>query len=99
MKTIIPCALLALALSATAAAADNDPHRNVACVAQKIGVTNAQFTACFLPVQPDPAHDPSGATQRANKVLLLPCLRKAKPALTNRALDRAMDACRPEGPN
>lgn len=84
---------------AFAAQADDDPHRNIACVAPKIGVTVEQFRACFLPVQPAPTHSPSGAEQRANKALLLPCLQRANPALGNKALDEAMDACRPEGAN
>jgi len=81
------------------ARADDDPNRDVACVSGQIGVTDAAFRACFLPVNPDPSHDPDGATQRANKAKLLPCLQKANPGLTNKALDMAMDACRPEGPN
>ncbi len=80
------------------AAADDDPNRDVGCISSQIGVSDAQFRTCFLPVMPDPDHDPDGQTQRANKAKLLPCLQEANPALTNRALDMAMDACRPEGP-
>ena len=87
------------ALSVVSAEADDDPNRDVACVSGQIGVTDAEFRLCFLPVKPDSSHDPDGATQRANKAMLLPCLQKANPALTNEALDKAMDACRPEGPN
>jgi hypothetical protein len=86
-------------LGAAEARADDDPNRDVPCVSRQIGVTDAEFRTCFLPVQPDPDHAPDGATQRANKAKLLPCLQKANPALTNAALDKAMDACRPEGPN
>jgi hypothetical protein len=84
--------------SASAALADNDPNRDVPCVSEQIDVSAAAFRSCFLPVRPDPDHHPDGAAQRANKAMLLPCLQKANPALTNAALDAAMDACRPEGP-
>jgi hypothetical protein len=86
----------ARAFGASTALADNDPNRDVACVSEQIDVSEAAFRCCFLPVRPDPDHRPDGATQRANKAMLLPCLRA--PQLTNHALDMAMDACRPEGP-
>ncbi len=77
------------------ALADNDPNRDVGCVAQRIGVTEAQFRTCFLPVRPDPGHDPSGATQRANKAKLLPCLQAANPSSpTMRSTGRWMPAAR-----
>ena len=81
------------------ALADNDPNRDVLCVSQQIGVSEDAFRTCFLPVMPDPGHHPDGQTQRANKAMLLPCLQEANPSLTNEALDKAMDACRPEGAN
>ena len=93
---------LAILVSATllsTALADNDPNRDVACVSRQIGVSDEEFRTCFLPVMPDADHRPDGETQRANKAKLLPCLQKANPDLTNDALDAAMDACRPEGPN
>ncbi len=95
---LLSFALLLWLLGGVAARADDDPNRNVSCVSRQIGVTDAQFRTCFLPVRPDPGHDPDGRRQRANKAKLLPCLQKANPRLTNDALDRAMDACRPEGP-
>lgn len=101
MRTGIACLVSAvlLAASTAAASADNDPNRDVACVSRQIGVSDEEFRTCFLPVMPDPDHRPDGETQRANKAKLLPCLQKANPALTNDALDAAMDACRPEGAN
>jgi hypothetical protein len=86
------------AFSVSSALADNDPNRDVLCVSEQIDVTEAEFRTCFLPVRPDRDHHPDGATQRANKAMLLPCLQRTNPALTNAALDAAMDACRPEGP-
>ncbi len=85
-------------LLSTAALADRDPNRDVLCVSKQILVSKAEFEKCFDPVQPDQSHAPDGKRQRMNKAILLPCLQKANPGLTNRALDRAMDACRPEGP-
>jgi hypothetical protein len=90
--------VLVFSLAPLAVLADADPNRDVACVVEKIGVTEAQFKTCFLPVEPDGDFNPSGKRQRVNKALLLPCLQEANPGLTNSALDRAMDACRPEGP-
>lgn len=99
MKAIHLTVLPLLAILVPPALADNDPNRDVPCVSQQIGVSEEVFRTCFLPVMPDPDHRPDGETQRANKALLLPCLQEANPSLTNAALDRAMDACRPEGPN
>jgi len=103
MRRTISAALLLSPLLSTigvsAALADNDPNRNVGCVTRQIGVSEAAFRTCFQPVVPDRDHRPDGATQRANKAILLPCLQQANPQLTNAALDRAMDSCRPEGPN
>lgn len=97
MKPATLCMFLVCVPAISSALADNDPNRDVLCVSQQIGVTEDQFRTCFLPVMPDPNHDPDGTTQRANKAKLLPCLQKANPGLTNDALDTAMDACRPEG--
>jgi hypothetical protein len=94
MKQIFSGVLLLSALGASMALADDDSNRDVACVSEQIGVTEAAFRTCFLPVRSDSDHDPDGATQRANKAKLLPCLQEANPQLTN----AAMDACRPEGP-
>jgi hypothetical protein len=99
VANIVAAVSLVLALSPSGALADDDPNRNVKCPADRIGVTEAQFRTCFLPVQPEPGHNPSGMEQQANKTLLLPCLQAIKPNLTNHELDVAMDACRPEGPN
>ncbi len=99
MRRLFSGLLLACVVKVSAAFADNDPNRDVGCVTRQIGITEAEFRACFLPVRPDPDHRPDGATQRANKAKLLPCLQKANPRLSNAALDRAMDGCRPEGPN
>lgn len=98
MKISTAVTFLLISMSATTVQADNDPNRNVSCVAQKIVVTETQFRLCFLPVNPDRAHRPSGEVQKANKAKLLPCLQAANSRLSNSVLDRAMDSCRPEGP-
>jgi len=76
----------------------NDPNRPTARIAADLGVTQEQFVACFWDVNPATDHAPSGATQRANKAVLLPCLQQANPAITNTMLDGVMDSYRPEGP-
>lgn len=67
-------------------------------IAADLGVDEQVFIDCFSGVSPDSAHAPSGATQRANKAVLLPCLQAAEPSITNRMLDTVMDRYRPEGP-
>jgi hypothetical protein len=47
----IALAFFSFALASSIAFADNDPNRDVTCAASKIGVTQDQFRACFLPVQ------------------------------------------------
>jgi hypothetical protein len=99
MKLSVLIGLVVLvAINVSKALADNDPNRNVSCVARQILVTEAQFKSCFLPVMPDRSHKPDDETQRRNKAKLLPCLQKENPKLINRDLDNAMDRCRPEGP-
>ena len=90
--------LTAIAAAPFAARADADPNRPTALIARDLGITDAQFKACFLPVRPAPDKDPSGQRQRMNKSVLLPCLQKANPGITNDMLDRVMDRYRPEGP-
>ena len=94
---IITLSLFSILLSPQAFA-DRDPNRDVLCATRQINVSKAQFEKCFEPVRPAKSHAPNGKRQRDNKALLLPCLQKANPQLANRALDKAMDACRPEGP-
>ncbi|MEH6631306.1 MAG: hypothetical protein V7776_10785 [Halopseudomonas aestusnigri] len=89
------CSIIVLNSSAFA---DRDPNRDILCVTKQIKVTKAEFEKCFAPVKPDKSQAPDGKRQRINKAILLPCLQKANPTLTNRSLDQAMDACRPEGP-
>ena len=91
--------LLVLAVCfATPALADNDPNRPTGKIAADLGIKEAQFKECFMPVRPEPNKRPSGARQRSNKALLLPCLQKANPDITNELLDTVMDRYRPEGP-
>jgi hypothetical protein len=76
----------------------NDPRRPVAKIAADLGVTQEQFTACFSNVKPAPQGTRASAVrERANKAILLPCLREANPAITNARLDAVMDKYRPEG--
>lgn len=88
---------LVVAVFGTPSFADADPNRPTAQIAADLGVSEAQFKACFLPVHPEPGKYPTGEQQRQNKAILLPCLQKANPSITNNFLDRVMDRYRPEG--
>lgn len=91
-----------VALASVAAEAQpmlrNDPNRPVEAISHDLGVTPAQFVACFNDVNPAPkGTKASGAREHANKAVLLPCLQRANPAITNDSLDVVMDRYRPEG--
>ncbi|OEJ69196.1 hypothetical protein [Magnetovibrio blakemorei] len=88
---------LAVAVFGTLSFADADPNRPTDRVAVDLGVSEAQFKGCFLPVHPEPNKYPTGVQQRQNKAILLPCLQQANPSITNDMLDRVMDKYRPEG--
>ena len=96
--------LLATGIVLVAASAEaqpllrNDPNRPVNAISHDLGVTPQQFVACFRNVTPAPKGAPPTADrQRANKAILLPCLQKANPSITNDTLDAVMDKYRPEG--
>ena len=91
-RSILAVSVLTLATPALAGPGD----RPTDLISADLGVPEAAFIACFSGVSPD--HDPSGATQQANKAVLLPCLQQANPDITNTALDIVMDRYRPEGP-
>ncbi|WP_420333123.1 hypothetical protein [Roseibium sp.] len=82
---------------AVPAAADQDPNRPTDKIAADLNIEEAVFIECFKPVNPEPDKYPSGPEQRTNKAILLPCLQKANPAISNERLDRVMDKYRPEG--
>ncbi len=76
----------------------NDPNRPVAAIGHDLGVTPAEFVACFWNVNPAPRGTVAGSVrEHANKAILLPCLQKANPSITNSSLDAVMDKYRPEG--
>lgn len=76
----------------------NDPKRPVAAIAADLDITTQQFVDCFANVNPAPkGTKASGARERANKAILLPCLQDANPSITNAKLDSVMDKYRPEG--
>ncbi len=76
----------------------NDPNRPVVAISHDLGVTPEQFVACFWNVNPAPrGTTPTAERQMANKAILLTCLKKANPAITNDSLDAVMDSYRPEG--
>lgn len=74
-------------------------HRPVHQIATDLDIEDQEFITCFRNVRPARNHSPSGERQRANKAVLLSCLQKANPEITNERLDQVMDTYRPEGPN
>ncbi|MCZ6709817.1 MAG: hypothetical protein O7B25_05595 [Gammaproteobacteria bacterium] len=87
---------IAVATTASAQMLRNDPNRPVGAISADLGVTAGEFIVCFHDVNPERrGAAPSAARQRANKAILLPCLQKANPSITNDMLDRVMDRHRP----
>lgn len=95
---IIIAAILMVALSSQQAAAytskNNLDRRPVDQIAAELGIEGQQFADCFVNVSPDPDRNPSGARERTNKAILLPCLQQANPAITNDLLDQVMNKYR-----
>ncbi len=76
----------------------NDPHRPVDQISGGLGVTADQFRACFNHVTPAQQGSLPEANQKhANKQVLLSCLQKSNPSITNDSLDAVMDRYRPGG--
>jgi hypothetical protein len=76
----------------------DDPKRPVAEISRDLGVTPEHFRSCFQDVRPAGRGDrPDGDRVHGNKAVLLPCLRRANPAITNDKLDQVMDRYRPGG--
>jgi len=75
-----------------------DPNRPVEKISRDLGVTPDQFRICFSDVNPAPRGAmPEGNQKHANKAVLLSCLQKANPIITNDNLDQVMDRYRPGG--
>lgn len=76
----------------------DDPHRPVDQISRGLGVTPDQFRACFSDVNPAPQGSLPGSNQKhANKQVLLTCLQRINPSITNNSLDAVMDQYRPGG--
>ena len=76
----------------------DDPHRPVDQISRGLGVTPDQFRACFNHVNPAPQGSLPGSSQKhANKQVLLSCLQKVNPSISNNSLDAVMDQYRPGG--
>lgn len=94
--TIITLAVFASTGANAQARKENDPKRPVAAIAADLDITPEQFVACFSNVRPAPQGTrPTRERERANKKILLPCLQKANPEITNARLDAVMDKYRP----
>lgn len=76
----------------------DDPHRPVDQISRGLGVTPDQFRACFSDVNPASQGSMPGSNQKhANKEVLLSCLQRVNPNITNNSLDAVMDQYRPGG--
>jgi len=76
----------------------DDLHRPVEQISRGLGVTPDQFRACFNDVNPAPQGSLPGSNQKhANKQVLLSCLQRSNPSITNNSLDAVMDQYRPGG--
>ena len=76
----------------------DDPHRPVDQISRGLGVTPDQFRMCFNDINPAPQGSLPGSNQKhANKQVLLSCLQRANPSITNNSLDAVMDQYRPGG--
>jgi hypothetical protein len=76
----------------------DDPRRPVDKISNDLGIQPEQFRQCFSNVSPAPAGQRPGSDRtHANKAVLLSCLQKANPAITNESLDTVMDRYRPGG--
>jgi hypothetical protein len=76
----------------------DDPRRPVDQISRELGVTPEQFRTCFNDVNPAPQGSMPGSNQKhANKQVLLSCLQRDNPRITNNSLDAVMDQYRPGG--
>lgn len=76
----------------------DDPRRPVDQISRGLGVTPEQFRTCFNDVNPAPQGSLPGSNQKhVNKQVLLSCLQRANPSITNNSLDAVMDQYRPGG--
>jgi hypothetical protein len=67
-------------------------------IARDLGIKPEQFVTCFDNVRPAiQGEKPTSDRAHSNKSVLLPCLQKANPAITNSILDHVMDHYRPGG--
>jgi hypothetical protein len=104
-KFYIPIFSIALISSAlaqppltTSGVLRDDPRRPVDAISRDLRVTPEQFRDCFSNVIPAPKGSlPGSDEKRANKAVLLGCLQKSNPAITNDSLDQVMDRYRPGG--
>ena len=102
MKNHCVCLVLATLFSVVASAEPpllrDDPKRPVDKISRDLNIEPQQFTACFRDVNPAPQGSrPTSERVHANKAVLLACLQKANPRITNDSLDEVMDRYRPGG--
>ncbi|MBT8516219.1 hypothetical protein G6706_03235 [Polynucleobacter paneuropaeus] len=96
--TIASSSVLAQTPPSSTGVLRDDPNRPVNAISKDLGVTPDQFRTCFSNVNPaSRGAMPEGNQKHANKAVLLICLQKANPSITNDSLDQVMDRYRPGG--
>ena len=95
--------LIGIAITTKVAAASppllsDDPRRPVDQISHDLGIPASVFKACFSQVHPAASGDhPTSERVHANKAVLLSCLQKSNPKISNQSLDTVMDRYRPGG--
>jgi hypothetical protein len=85
-------------VAATPALLSDDPRRPVDQISRDLGVPAGVFRACFSNVHPAAQGDhPTSKRVHTNKAILLACLQRSNPKITNQSLDTVMDRYRPGG--
>jgi len=99
IQRLVPLVVV-IFLPPTAAAPllSDDPKRPVNPISHDLGVSPDVFRTCFAHVQPAAQGDrPTQDRVHSNKSILLNCLQRSNPSITNDMLDAVMDRYRPGG--
>ena len=93
---LIGIAITPKLVAAAPAALSDDPRRPVDQISRDLGIPANAFRSCFSNVHPAAQGDhPTSERVHANKAVLLACLQRSNPRITNQSLDTVMDRYRP----
>ena len=98
MLGLITALVSAISAVATPDPLPDDPQRPVEKIGHGLNIKPEHFKSCFRSVSPSPQGTrPTSERVHANKAVLLGCLQKANPDISNDMLDSVMDKYRPGG--